>query len=497
MGLIDIPRTDTAFLHIGRPLCVDLDGTLIRTDTLLEMLIPAVLDDPAIILRLPLWLAEGRAVFKRRLASRVTLDPAFLPYNEVLRTFLDEQKAAGRRLILVTAADSQVAGAIAKHLGIFDEVIASDGACNLKGAAKALALTERFGEQGFEYAGDAAADFEVWDHAHKVFVVDASPALTRTAARRYANVEIITPRASWLGPLARALRPHQWVKNFLVFVPLLAVGAVGDMAALTSTALAFLAFCLTASAIYLSNDLMDLASDRAHHRKRRRPFASGDLPLQFGLLLAPILLLAGLMVASFAGVVWLVAAYAAASTLYSIKLKELPLIDVFVLAGLYTGRIVAGGVASGHLVSLWLLAFSCFIFLSLAFIKRVAELQAMNGEDGRLGRRGYYRSDVVMLPIMGVAASFMSAIILALYVQDISRTAEYRQPLFLWATVPLLLFWQCRLWLSTTRGYMHDDPIVYAAKDRISWIVGACLAGAVCLARLPSFGTAALFIVTH
>jgi 4-hydroxybenzoate polyprenyltransferase len=501
MGFLDKRRTEHAGVKPpqthGRPLCVDLDGTVVKTDTLMETFVSALLRDPSVILRLPWWLLRGRAALKQNLARHGVIDAAALPYNDALLAFLEEQKSAGRRLILVTAADAQVATAVADHIGLFDEVIASDGTRNLKGKSKARVLTERFGENGFDYIGDAAVDLKVWDHAHDVMICNATSPLIRAAVNRYGDVQIIAIRGPRIKPLIKALRPHQWIKNSLVFVPLLAVGALTDTVALASTALAFLAFCLTASAVYLSNDLMDLATDRAHARKRLRPFASGDLPLSFGVVLAPVLFAAGLLVAFCAGIVWLVAAYALASTLYSIKLKELPLVDVFVLAGLYTGRIVAGGAASGHLVSLWLLAFSCFIFLSLAFIKRVAELYAMNGESTRLGRRGYYRSDFAMLSVMGVAASFIAAIILALYVQDISRTEAYRQPLFLWTTVPLLLFWQCRLWLSTTRGYMNDDPIVYAARDRVSWVVGVFLAGAVGCARLPPFTDTALFLVNR
>ena len=297
-------------------------------------------------------------------------------------------------------------------------------------------------------------------------------------------------RTGWPMAVAKAIRPHQWVKNVLVFVPMLAVGDIKAEASLVQAGLAFLALCLTASAVYVGNDLMDLQADRLHHRKRFRPFAHGDLSAPTGLALAPPLLLGGLGLAWAAGVAGLVFGYAVMSILYSAKLKEYPLVDVFVLAALYTIRIVIGGVATGHPASLWLLGFSCFMFLALAFIKRVAELRLPSGRpDGRLARRGYDASDAGILPVMGVASSFASAMVLALYVMDLSRGGIYHQPALLLLTVPLLLFWQCRLWLATMRGRMHDDPIVSAAKDWVSWGVGGAIAVIVLLAHvLPAAG---------
>jgi 4-hydroxybenzoate polyprenyltransferase len=305
---------------------------------------------------------------------------------------------------------------------------------------------------------------------------------TGTAPRRE-SADVIQHRKP-LHAVIAALRPHQWAKNLLVFIPLLAVGAPFGTGALGPTLIAFLAFCLTASSGYIGNDLLDLPTDRRHPRKRHRPFAQGDLPVTAGLLLAPILLALGIAAGSIVGIAWLVLFYAALSGAYSLKLKKLPLVDVFLLAGFYTIRIVAGGVASGYLVSLWLLAFSSFVFLSLGLVKRVAELRQQGGRPELHGRRGYAAQDLQLLEIMGIASSFVSAMVLALYVQDMSRLGLYRSPAMLWLAVPLVLFWQCRLWLVALRGSMHDDPVLFAIRDRGSWLVAAALVAIVLAARL-------------
>lgn len=475
-----------AAVHLEPPLCVDMDGTLLNGDSLHEALLAALARQPLTLLRLPALLAGNRAELKRDLAARAGLDPALLPYNEPLLELLRREKAAGRRLVLATAADRALAEAVADHLGLFDRVIASEGGRNLRGAAKAEALAAEFGAGGFDYAGNDATDLAVWAKARRAMVVNAPNAL---AARIPCPVaEVVEGRRSHGARAAlKAMRPHQWSKNMLVFIPVIAAGAWGDLAGLGQALLAFLAFCLTASAIYVWNDLSDLGADRRHPRKRKRPLAHGDLPVLAGLALAPLLLLTGLGVSALAGVLPVMAAYAVLTSLYSFKLKELPLVDVFLLASLYTIRVFAGGVASGYAMSLWLLAFSCFIFLSLGFVKRVAELAPLAEAGGsRVARRGYMARDAGLLGAMGVASSFASGLVLALYVQHLAGSGLYGNPVMLWGLVPLMLFWQCRLWLSTARGYMHDDPIVYASRDWVSWVVGALCLFTLVTARLPA-----------
>lgn len=474
----------------ARPLCVDLDGTLLSTDSLEESAVAAMANAPLTLLRLPLWLAAGKAVLKRELATRWRFDPATLPYSPAVIEHLKAERAAGRRLVLCTAADRRIAEAIAAHLGIFDEVIASDGERNLRGPAKAAALVARFGPQGFDYMGNDATDHPVWAAAATALVANAAPSVQRDAAARHRVGAILgdPPRREGRA-LLRAIRPHQWVKNLLCLVPPVAAGDWWGAASWGGAIGIMLAFCAVASAIYLLNDLSDLAADRAHPRKRLRPFASGALSIRTGLAGALGLLLAGTALAAALGALLPVLAYLALSLAYNAGLKEQPLVDVFILAALYTIRLFAGGEASSHPVSLWLLGFAAFLFLSLAFVKRLSELQRFAGTGAepwqRLRRRGYQVSDVALLKVFGVASSFASALVLALYVQSEAVAAQYANPAVLWAAVPLLLFWQCRLWLSTARGYMHDDPIVYAARDRVSWAVLACLGLAVVAASLP------------
>src|SRR6516164_5108618 len=391
--------------RVDRPICVDLDGTLTFSDTLIEGLLSAISRRDT-LLQFPYLLSSNRAAFKRKLNELIALDPALLPYNIPLIDYLQQQKNAGRKLILVTAADEKIAHAIANHLRLFDEVIASNGIVNLKGKAKAAEMLHRFGRNGFDYAGNSRADVAVWREAANVIIVNASNSVAKAARGLGKDVlEFPHQTSRWANAIA-AMRPYQWVKNLLVFVPLLTSQAFTDWHGFTSAAMLFMSFCVVASSVYVANDLVDLSGDRQHPRKRRRPFASGALPLGFGLALVPALFLIGLGLAVMMGAAPLVLLYAAISTAYSLMLKQMPLVDVFVLAALYTLRVVAGGVASHHPVTLWLLGFSGFTFLSLALIKRCGELprdfaQHSNGPGHR--RRGYYDGDRPVLVTFGVS----------------------------------------------------------------------------------------------
>jgi 4-hydroxybenzoate polyprenyltransferase/phosphoserine phosphatase len=468
------------------PLVVDLDGTLVLVDTLHEALIAQVTADPLMAFRLPGWLREGKAQLKERVTRGWRFDPARLPYNTALLAYLETERAHGRKVVLCTATHRSVAGAIAAHLGLFDEVIATEGKDNLRGRRKAEELVRRFGKDGFVYAGNDRHDEPVWEQAAGAIVVNADSGLQRRASSRFRVLHNFPRQGSRLTAALKGIRPYQWVKNLICFVPLLAATDLLNVSAWGAAVLLFLGFCLTASSIYLLNDLSDIEADRAHIRKSHRPLASGALQAKEALLIAAALLLAGLGLAAAAGALTLVAAYAVVSFAYSAWLKEKPLVDVFVLAFLYTIRLFAGGVATGHPVSLWLLGFSSFLFLSLALVKRVSELQRQEGGGRRmLARRGYMPDDAAILQMFGCASTFASSIVLSLYVQSDVAERAYPQSEYLWAAIPLLLFWQCRLWLSTARGWMHDDPIVFAARDWVSWCVVALLCAAFAAAFLP------------
>ncbi|MCB8882206.1 UbiA family prenyltransferase [Acidisoma cellulosilytica] len=454
------------------PLCVDLDGTLVRTDLLVEGLVSTLMNGQT-FQKLPSLLTPDRALLKRRLAELENVDVTILPYNEALLAYLAEQKSLGTRLVLVTAADERLARAVAEHLGLFDLVLSSDGRTNLKGEAKARILVDYFGKGGFDYAGNDRADLAVWAQARRALVVNAGTAVKAKAKALPGSDLRFADRPSVFRYALKAMRPHQWCKNVLVFVPMVMAHAVEDPLTWLHAIAMFLSFCATASCIYLLNDIADLSADRRHPRKCRRPFASGRLSLPTGFILAAFCGITGLSLAFLVGGEAVILIYAAISIAYSLALKEFPILDVFLLATLYTIRMLGGGVATGYDVSLWLLAFSGFLFLSLALVKRAGEMEGVLrlGGAGKAARRGYLSSDLQMLISFGCASSFASSIVLALFVRSDEAMLHYGTPQLLWFIIPLTLFWQCRLWLSTTRGHMHDDPIVYAARDWVSWIV--------------------------
>lgn len=467
------------------PLVVDLDGTLLRTDMLVEGVCGLIAHDPLSAARLPLWLTRGKAVLKARVSARTTPDVATLPYNEDLLALLRDYRAAGRPLYLASAADRSQVEAVAAHLGLFDGVFASDGTRNLRGARKAERLVEAFGERGFDYAGDATIDLAVWRHARRAIAVNATPGLVRRLKQDHPAVEEIgtQPRMVWR-PLIRAMRPHQWAKNSLLAVPALAAHQIGP-GTIGVLLVAFMAVSLVASATYMINDLLDLPHDRQHPTKRRRPMASGDLsPLQ-GMLLAPTLLVLGAVCAvsvswAFLGIV---AVYSATTVAYSTVLKRLMLVDVLTLAGLYTLRILAGGTAVGVPVSAWLLGVSVFLFLSLAIVKRYTELagRLREGADSAPGR-GYRTDDLPVLSALGGAAGYSAVTVLALYINSPDVRSLYDTPTLLWLICPILLYWVSRTLMMAHRGTMHDDPVVFALKDRVSLACGVLIVGIVGLA---------------
>lgn len=459
-----------------RPLVVDLDGTLVHTDMLHETTVRAVRDAPWALLMLPVWLSRGKAHLKQQLATRAVVDTAVLPYNTALLDALREEKAKGRTLVLCTASDRKVAEQVAAHLGIFDQVIASDGLHNLAGPNKAQALTEHFGQGGFDYAGNSSVDLDVWQAAGSAWVVNASPAVTaRARALGRVDREIPASKAG-LRTVAKALRVHQWLKNMLLFMPLLAAHRLTGISDWVTLGLAFISFSLCASSVYIANDLLDLDSDRAHPRKRSRPFASGRLSVAHGTCMAPVLLaLSALVGAQVSGAFlgWLTV-YFLVTCAYSLGLKRLIVIDCLTLALLYTLRVIAGTAAVGLEMSFWLLAFSVFLFLSLSFVKRYSELelQILRGKT-KVHGRGYYTTDAPLVQVMGMSAGYAAALVLALYLNSEAVTRLYRTPEVIWAAVPVLLFWVNWMWIKAHRGEMHDDPLVFAVKDRASLAAGA------------------------
>ncbi len=464
-----------------RPLVVDMDGTLIRTDMLLESLLRAIRNRPWCLLLLPFWLLQGRAVLKARLAGCGQPDMTVIPLSRPVVDFLQQQKQAGRRLVLATASSRPLAEGLAARTGLFDEVLASDAATNLKAARKAAVLVARYGPQGFDYIGNDRADLPVWKVAHTAHVATGNAAFARRARAQGAQAGewFRTGGMSWR-TWAQALRLHQWVKNCLVLVPLVMSHEVGNPAMLGLAVLAFLAFSLCASSVYLLNDMLDLDDDRHHRSKCRRPMACGDMPLVAGLLLFPFLLLAGLgLAACFVSMPFalVIALYYLLTLAYSFWLKRLLFVDVVMLAGLYTIRIVGGAVATGLDVSFWLVAFSVFVFLSLAIVKRYTELLPLRDmpEAGVLKGRGYCVDDLPILLSLGTASGYLSVLVMALYINSENVTNLYAHAEGLWLLCPVMLYWISRIWLMTHRGRMHDDPIVFAIKDPVSRYTALCM----------------------
>jgi 4-hydroxybenzoate polyprenyltransferase/phosphoserine phosphatase len=449
------------------PLVVDLDGTLTPTDTLVESVLLLAKRAPLDLLKLPLWLARGREVMKTEIARRVSVAPDGLPYREDLLDYLRQEKAAGRELVLATAAHASIAEGVAGHLGLFDRVLATDGSRNLKGRNKLAAIRAEVGP-AFAYAGDSVADLPVWEGAQAAVLVGASNAVARTVRAKHAVEKEFPNPAVGLGTWRKALRMHQWAKNLLLFVPLLTAFSFlpTDLATM---ALAFLCFSIAASSTYIANDLWDLANDRRHPRKRMRPFASGALPITSGVGAAVLLMAGAFALASTinTGFMAMLLAYVILTTAYSWWLKERVLLDVLMLAVLYTLRIVTGSVAVGIHTTSWLLAFSLFLFLSLALVKRCSELQLVQ-ERGLASAHGrdYRVVDLAVLWPMGLASALAAVVVLGLFINAPETEARYASPVLLWGLAGLMIYWLGRLWIKTARGEMDDDPVLYALKDR-------------------------------
>lgn len=457
------------------PLCVDMDGTLLKTDTLPELLFRVIKQQPWVLMLLPLWCLRGRAFLKRALSERCVLRVDLLPVNANFLSFLRDEKNHGRSLYLATGAYDTVAQQVADYFGFFSGVLATTDK-NLTGSTKADVLVSQFGEKGFDYAGNSAVDRPCWEKARQCYLVNASPSTEKKMSTLFSFAAVFDPRSRVsLALLLRALRIHQWAKNALVFVPLLAAHRVLEWPYLQETLLGFIAFGCCASLSYLINDAGDLDADRQHRSKCVRPLASGTLLMHSGFAL--VILLAGIVVFLSmqlpTGFVYSIATYFIVANIYTLRLKHIPILDVAVLAGLYTLRVVAGGFSAQAETSFWLLAFSCFIFFSLAIVKRLSELQAVEGDakSEAVQCRGYWTSDIPMLTSLGTASAMMAVLVLALYINSPDVMALYSSPRYLWMLCPVVALWLGRVWLITGRGEMHDDPVVFALRDRTSWLL--------------------------
>lgn len=474
-----------------QPLVLDLDGTLLRTDLLVEGIIALLRRNILMLIPLAFWFFRGRAVLKRKVAERAALDVATLPANEELVAYALAEKERGREIVLATAADELMARRVAQRFPFIDHVIASDGSTNLKGESKADRLRKLF-PQGFHYAGDSHADIPVWKAADHVILVEPPSDVAR-AAKQLGPPVTEFKSTSTAKALLKSLRLHQWAKNALIFLPLVLGGKAGDIAAWWAAGGAFLALGLVASASYLLNDLWDLPHDRAHWSKCNRPLPSGRLAIGTGLLAIMAGLALGLAIGGAIGVGVLIAllAYLAVTLTYSMSIKRIPVLDAVTLGALFTLRIAIGVMAVSVAWSPWLLTFSMFLFTSLSFAKRHVEMRGAlrSGKGGKLAGRGYQSADEPIILAFGIAAGIASVVIFILYLNNEAfRNAALAAPLFLWAFPPVLMLWIGRIWILAGREELNDDPVAFAVKDRVSLYLGgiAGLAFLVAAIGVPS-----------
>lgn len=456
------------------PLCVDLDGTLCKGDLTIESAFLLFKKRPITFFRFLPLLLKGKAPFKRAVAANIEMEVSTLPWNKEFLDFLTQEHARGRRILLVSASDEMLVKPVGDFHGIFEESVGSDGVNNLRSAVKKDFLVERFGEQGYDYAGNDAPDHKVWQSALNAIVVNARSSVERVARRKARVSHIFPPERSRANSIFRALRVHQWLKNLLVFVPLVLAHRVLEPALVLETFFAFLAFSFAASSIYLMNDAFDLEADRAHARKRARPLPSGDLQIVDAVIISALLLAGAGLISlgvqpAFAACLGI---YFVICTCYSFFLKRIALVDIFVLALLYVIRVLSGGLAASVSVSHWLLAFSMFIFLSLACVKRYSELKALKAINGeRAQGRGYGPDDIEQIANLGSASGYISALVLAMYLSSREVEILYSRPEVLWLICPVMLYWISRVWLLAHRGRMNEDPILFAATDGVSYLV--------------------------
>jgi 4-hydroxybenzoate polyprenyltransferase/phosphoserine phosphatase len=458
-----------------KPLCVDLDGTLVSTDTLMESILIAVKRKPLLLMLLPFWLMKGRAYLKKRVSENASIDAALLPYKEQIINYIKSEKDKGREIVLATATDRKIALAVSSYLNLFDKVIATENNHNLRSKEKRNALVELFGEKGFDYIGDSRADLTVWTKADVALIVEPSRSLLNKVKLFTENIIVFEKEKQNFKLFIKEIRVYQWIKNILIFLPFIMAHSF-ETRNFVNSFLAFLSFSFIASFVYILNDLLDLESDRQHPSKKNRPFASGNLGIHIGLFTAPIFLIAGFCIGYFLlafSFFETLIVYLLITTAYSFYLKKIIILDVILLSCLYTIRLIAGATATGIEASTWLLGFSIFLFLSLAIMKRYTEIRVMIEQNkSKAEGRGYRVEDIDFLKNVGPATGYMSVLILALYVNSEKVLSLYHNPQWLWLTLLCFVFWVSRIWLKAQRGEMLDDPIVFTAKDKVSYFVG-------------------------
>ena len=475
----------------SKSLFVDLDKSLISTDTLWESMIVLFKGHPFALFKVPFWLLKGKAGFKNEIAKRVIPDAALLPYRENVVSLIQERRDKGADVILATAANERIAHAVSNHLDLFTSVLASDASTNLSGSRKSSAICEASANEDFEYIGDTWVDVPIWKKAQSAIIVDGPRRLISSLKREMPVRELSGQHRSTLFTLVRAMRCHQWIKNILIFVPMILAHQVIDFSHWMAVCIAFICFSLIASSVYVVNDILDIESDRSHPQKKKRPFAAGELQIKTGVILAGILFGLGVGVSTYfisSTFGFMAASYAIVSFAYSSYFKQQPILDLLLLAGFYTYRVVLGGAALPDApVSEWLYGFSVFFFMSLAMVKRYADLLELEkiGQTEAKGRY-YTAQDLPLFCSLGPATGCMSIFVLAMYLTSEKVTTIYDKPMILWFICPTLFYWIARVWFLAIRGELSHDPIVFALRDKISYAV-AILSGCFLLLADPKF----------
>lgn len=456
-------------------LCLDLDGTLIRSDALFESIFQMAKVNPFLLLLVPIWLLKGKPNLKEEINKRIDFNAKYLPYNQGLIDYVISEKSNGRKIYLATASHISIAQKVAEHLNFFDGVYATKDGYNLKSNKKAKILNQEFGKGNYVYAGDAKVDFNIWKDSAAAIVVSNKSSFIDDVRDKFNIEKEFYNKSNLFKSILKEIRVYQWVKNILLFLPIVLAHTVDNITDLTNVLIGFFSFSISASFVYVLNDLLDLDSDRNHPRKKNRPLASGDLPIQIGIALVPILFIIGVGLSLLLNFKFqlILLAYILITTAYSFSLKKIPILDIIILATLFTSRIVAGAFAANVYLSMWILAFSMFFFMNLAVLKRYTELLVMkkNKQIKAVGR-GYHIEDMGLLLSIGPAAGFLSVLVFVLYIDSSQATGLYSEPLVLWLIAPVFLYWISRIWHLSVRGNMTDDPIVFTGKDKVSYIVG-------------------------
>lgn len=462
--------------NISIPLCVDLDGTLIKSDTIIESTLLAIKSKPIIFFLLFFWILNGKNYFKKRITNIATPNPEILTYNVEVINFIKEEQAKGRQIILTTATTQNIANSISEYLNMFDLVISSTDNFNNRSKNKSQILIDKFGFKNFDYIGNGYADLEVWKSSRNALVVSDNKSLIANAGKISEVTKIFKPtNKSKIQLLIKQLRVFQWLKNILIFIPFILAHKFGNTSVYLTSILGFLSFSFLSSFVYIVNDLLDIESDRNHHTKSKRPIASSELSIPFAFTVGLILCISSFAISIFvlkSTFTLYLLAYLILTSSYSIKLKKIFVIDILTLSILYTLRLMAGADLTYAPISKWLLAFSVFIFLSLSIIKRYTEiLNAVKDRKENIMGRAYEISDINLLQSMGITSGLISVLVFILYIFSPEVIMLYGQPSFLMPVILIILYWIIRIWFLAQRGLVDEDPIIFTAKDKQSYLI--------------------------